>query len=242
VNRLSLNAAKCLKITFSRLKNTLINDYSINNHLLREVSVVKDLGVTLDSKLIMDVHIENIVKKALKNLGFLNRVTKEFRSEKCLKLLYNSLVRSHLEYACVVWNPQYIKYIERIESVQKKFVNILNFRCHRNQHFQNYDMNLKKYDLHKLTTRRNVAFVTFLYKLLTGQVSCNLLISKLNFNVGYRSLRSPSLFYISKYNTSSSGNSPLNSLQKIYNHFFAHIDIFNISLLSLKSAAYQVFT
>jgi hypothetical protein len=34
--------------------------------------------------------------------------------------LYKTLVRTHLDYACSVWAPYKKKYIDKIESVQKR--------------------------------------------------------------------------------------------------------------------------
>jgi hypothetical protein len=37
-----------------------------------------------------------------------------------LKILYNSFVRSHLDYASVVWNPYYGVHLKKIKAIQKK--------------------------------------------------------------------------------------------------------------------------
>jgi hypothetical protein len=55
-------------------------------------------------------------------LGYIRRIGKEFRDPYTLKTLYNSFVRSHLEYASVVWNPYYGVHLKRIEDIQKKFL------------------------------------------------------------------------------------------------------------------------
>ena len=77
LNRLHLNVDKCNYIVFSRLslsRNPNM-DLSLNNIQLKRVNVVKDLGVTLDSKLLFEPHIEAIIRKALRNLGFILRTT-----------------------------------------------------------------------------------------------------------------------------------------------------------------------
>lgn len=53
-------------------------------------------------------------------LGFLKRVCFDFTDTVALKSIYCALVRSHLEFACVVWNPHYSVHISRIESIKKK--------------------------------------------------------------------------------------------------------------------------
>ena len=51
-------------------------------------------------------------------LGFIMRICADFNSFSAFISLY---VRPHLEYAAVVWSPNYIVQIARIESIQNKF-------------------------------------------------------------------------------------------------------------------------
>jgi len=62
------------------------------------------------------------VNKAISVLEFIKRWSKEFDYPYTTKLLYTSLVRPILECCCSVWTPQYEVQIDRIESVQKKFL------------------------------------------------------------------------------------------------------------------------
>lgn len=95
-NLLDLNPLKCSVVTFSRKlpTNTLHYDYKIGAQTLTRGSSIRDLGVTHDSKLLFDDHVENIVSRAYRSLGFLMRITKDFTKAKTLKVLYCSLVRS----------------------------------------------------------------------------------------------------------------------------------------------------
>ena len=103
-NRLFVNIDKCHCILFSKrsLNLQLKADLYLNNVRLKSLSSVKDLGVTLDSKLLFDTHVEITVQKALKNLGYLLRVTKDFKNVKSLITLFNSLVRPILKHATTV--------------------------------------------------------------------------------------------------------------------------------------------
>lgn len=100
----------------------------MNNAPLEEVTEIKDLGVIFDSKLSFVPHINAIVNKSYRMLGFIGRVTSKFNNISCIKFLYNSLVRSRLEYNSPIWNPHAVKYKAKIESVQRKYTRILQFR------------------------------------------------------------------------------------------------------------------
>lgn len=73
------------------------------------MSEVKDLGVTLDSKLSFNSHVEIAVGKPMKLLGFIFRITQNFKDVKSYRMLYFSLVRSRIGYASSAWNPFYHK-------------------------------------------------------------------------------------------------------------------------------------
>lgn len=120
-NKMQLNTEKCYHIKFTRKAKCLSSDYFIENNKIQEVTTIKDLGVTFDIKLTLLPHIENIIKKASRMLGFVIRNSREFKSGTKI-LLYNSLVRSTLDYCSVVWRPHYADHILRIERVQKRFL------------------------------------------------------------------------------------------------------------------------
>ena len=48
------------------------------------------------------------------------------RSKETVLLLYNSLVRPHLEYCCHVWSPLYSKHIRLLEGVQRRATKLIN--------------------------------------------------------------------------------------------------------------------
>ncbi|XP_055614779.1 uncharacterized protein LOC129761101 [Toxorhynchites rutilus septentrionalis] len=112
----ALNPSKCSVISFSRKRSSIIFEYKLHGVKLDRVSTIKDLGVMLDSKLTFRDHVSYIIAKASRTLGFIFRVTKRFKDVHC------SLVRSILEYACVVWSPYYQNSVHRIESIQRKFI------------------------------------------------------------------------------------------------------------------------
>ena len=102
---LSFNSNKCEILRISREKCSLLDSpidipYTINNHPLELVSLSKDLRVLVNNKLTWNLQISSIVAKANKTLGFLYRhFGSSYIGPAQRKLLYLSLVRSHLSYA-----------------------------------------------------------------------------------------------------------------------------------------------
>lgn len=76
-------------------------------------------------------HVEVIVNKANKVLGLVKR-TVGSKNKEIFSMLYKSLVRTILEYACPVWSPHLVKDIPAIEkSTTKSNKNCKNpVRCH----------------------------------------------------------------------------------------------------------------
>lgn len=77
--------------------NTVMNTNIIS------VLVIRDQGVIHDAKLIFDKHIDSIISKASRALGFISHRAANSRSVKFNKVLYFAFVRSHLkEKNCVL--------------------------------------------------------------------------------------------------------------------------------------------
>ena len=88
---------------------TMCNDtYTMMGQPITSVTQHKYLGVELDNILTWNEHISAITGKANSSLGFLRRNVCN-----CLEQIktqaYYSLVRPHLEYACLVWDPHKTK-------------------------------------------------------------------------------------------------------------------------------------
>lgn len=75
------------------------------------------------------MHIQKICGKALKLLGFINRISSEFHLQTPLKKpLYCSLVRPILEYGIILWDPSTASGNKMIERVQRKFLHHASFK------------------------------------------------------------------------------------------------------------------
>ena len=92
-NGMDLNVKKCHSIAFKRGRMSYDFQYIINGAPLQSVSQVRDLGVVLDQTLSYDIHLSNVVSKALQMLGFIKRSTGDFQDIAYIKLFYCVLVR-----------------------------------------------------------------------------------------------------------------------------------------------------
>jgi hypothetical protein len=124
---LSLNISKCHVMSFSRNRSPISHSYSIDGSLVNRVTLIKDLGIYFSPTLSFEFHINNMIGRALKVLGFIKRNTTNFSSSYCLRVLYSSLVRSIMEYGVVVWHPHLSRDILRMERVQNRFLSYAAF-------------------------------------------------------------------------------------------------------------------
>lgn len=130
INKLPLNVAKCNVMSFTRNLSCVTFDYDIDGIKLERPATFRDLGIVFDPKLTFSSHIQTIAGEALRTLGFIIRNSRDFVSVNTLKILYCSFVRSKLEYASLVWCPNYNIHINTLEYIQRRFLKLLYFRSH----------------------------------------------------------------------------------------------------------------
>jgi len=75
----------------------MINNYKLNNVSIKSDYSFVNLGITFDSKLSFNKHIEKITNKAFLNLGFISCTCSNFNKYDSLRILYFAFVRSQLE-------------------------------------------------------------------------------------------------------------------------------------------------
>ena len=103
--------------------NNLFFSYTVSNFIDISPSLfVRDLGILIDNKLQWDTHIQNVTKKARQVCGWILSVFYT-RDSATMLTLFNSLVRSKIEYGSEIWNPHLNKHIIQIENIQRSFTN-----------------------------------------------------------------------------------------------------------------------
>lgn len=233
-NCMDLNTKKCLHIKVTRKIKSIPSSYSINNETLTESRHVKDLGVFIDSKLTFIPHMEHIIKKASGMLGFIIRNGRMFRKSKTKIMLYNSLVRSVLEYCSVAWRPHYATHSLRLERIQKRFLWHLagrpSWQCKIS-----YEKTLERFQMVSLEKRRNKLDLMFLFKLLRNHTDCPLLLSKIKFKVPFRYPRYKTKpLTTPRRRTKLGSNSPLYRLSNMYNKLSDNADIHHDSMATFS--------
>lgn len=244
MNKLDLNISKCCCITFSRSVRTPAYNYKINGQSLMRTDSVVDLGVTLDSKLLFSKHIENISTKAMKTLGFILRITKDFKLIKTLKILYCSLVRSQLEYASQVWNPCYDKYINILERPQKKFLRFINFKAKILSPDYEYDEVCFHHHLLPVQIRREAADLTFLSNIVSGRIDCPSLLSQVGLVTPLSSTprRRNLQLYTPRHETNYRGNSFfIRTLTNFNRNHSPNVDLFMTRHYTFKNTISKQF-
>jgi hypothetical protein len=78
-NALELNVGKCKSITFSRVRHPIEFSYMLGGIILGRVDSINDLGVIMDSRMSFTGHIDVTVGRALTMLGFVKRLSLQFR-------------------------------------------------------------------------------------------------------------------------------------------------------------------
>ena len=121
INRIEINLSKTKYIIFNRKhspsQNTL--NIHINHTIIEQVSFIKFLGITIDEKLKWSEHTKSVKIKIAQGLHALNSIQNKSNT-KIRKMIYNSLIHSHLTYGTHIWGNTCKKYTNSLYIAQKK--------------------------------------------------------------------------------------------------------------------------
>ncbi|KAL0871522.1 hypothetical protein ABMA27_005236 [Loxostege sticticalis] len=239
-NKLHLSVQKCYSITFTKKKRIVRHNYYLSNSILTTVSDLRDLGIQLDSKLHLNLHIDKIISKAYRMYGFVMRSATDFKRPSTYLYLYKTLIRSQLEYAVPIWNPHYKKYKEAIEKVQSKFLRSMHYRCFKR--YLSRDPLLSKYKVTTLEVRRRYLEAMTLYKIVNNKFDCTHLVSSIHYavprNAQRRAARSSRLFAVGTCRTNAGLRAPIRRMMRCYDDNLNEnsIDLFSSKLCNFKKS------
>lgn len=229
-HQMKLNVAKCKIVSYT--KNTvrfIDSTYHINGECLERETSMKDLGVIFDSKLNYSQHIEMLHNTCLRTIGFIMRSCQDFKDPKTLIMLFNSLVRSKLEYCSVIWNPHNSTDIVKIERVQRKFVKQLFYRklIPNSPPEWDYPTSCEILDITPLEHRRVINGLSFAVKSLRKISDSQQYIHLFTANSQPHNTRTSRDYILAKSRTEVGLNSPVNTLLSHLNLYCDGCDIYN---------------
>jgi hypothetical protein len=173
-NKLSLNIQKThfMLFQYGGTQNALhdISNIALGAHHINRVNCAKFLGLYIDDKLTWGDHIDHVAKKIASGSYALNNVKRSL-SVANLKLLYHSLVHSHLTYGTALWGSAYQYKLHKLEITQKKCIRHIcgvPYNEHTNPLF-------KKLGILKLKDIYKIQLCKFMYSYTHGKLPTPLL-------------------------------------------------------------------
>lgn len=126
-NLLTVNASKTSYMILAA-KNKQIPTFTpltINNEIIKRSSAEKYLGLWIDDKLTWNLHINHIRTKLISLLGALRKIAHCIPYQ-VRNVIYNSLVKSHLEYMIEIWGSAAATHLKQLQTTQNKIIKILH--------------------------------------------------------------------------------------------------------------------
>jgi hypothetical protein len=146
-------------------QNTNPPPLSFDNHVLDLVDFHKHLGITFNSTLTWNEHVESICGKANKKIFVMSRL-KNILDRKTLLTIYTSFVRPSLEYGSIIWQNCTQAEGNKLERIQLRAAKIITGGIIRTSSSLLYE----ELNLEKLECRRNRQVLLFFHKLLHNKV------------------------------------------------------------------------
>ena len=150
VNKLSLNVKKTKFMVFhTRQKNIQLHipELKIGDKAIERVENFDFLGLTLNETMCWKPHVNKISSKVSKYVGILNRL-KRYVPSHVLKMIYNSIVQSNLNYCILAWGYN----CGRLKILQRKAIRIITnskYNAHTSPLFKELSL-LKLEDMFKM--------------------------------------------------------------------------------------------
>lgn len=242
-NCLQLNVKKCSFMSYTRQRNIINYNYSISGAILPSLTKIRDLGVIFDSQLKFHDHIDFVTNDAYKLLGFTIRNTQFFQNLDTIYLLYTSLVRSRLEYCCVVWDPYHEIFIHKLEVVQNKFLRYIFFKTFQYSPPRDFPTcQLRNmFAVPMLALRRKTFLLQFLFKIMNNLIYSPYLLAKVNLHVYNRNLRFSDVFEVPFCCTVGHFYFPFIKMLRYYNSNSDQLDIFGDTFSLFTKRCKQLF-
>lgn len=206
--------------------------------MLNKVYRIVDLGITMDCKASFTEHIDSLISKCNKFLGFLKRNTADIKDLSTNKILYFSFIRSKLEYCNFIWSPLYKVHIKRLEKIQNKFSKNLFYKMNWSNPILGHNDRNKFLDICSLAQRRIASSALCCFDILNGNINSPEILSKIKFNVPQRQLRSSETLHLDFHRTNYGLQEPFHQMATNFNRFTNDFD-FHTSREASRTKIYK---
>lgn len=165
-NKLKLNTdkTKCMVIASKNNLKKIDNiRVCIDSTELEIVEHMTYLGVTIDNQLKFNKHIDVIVKKIAKKIGFLARIGQNL-SCWSRTLIYHTIIQPHFDYCSSILFMTGETQIQRLQLLQNRSMRVI-LQCNK------YTPIVQMFDILKFTSVRNritIQLLIFIYKILNN--------------------------------------------------------------------------
>ena len=168
-NGMKINTNKSMIMHMTRSTKTLaLPEYSIHGSSLKITATYKYLGVVINHNLTWSDHVNSVVSKANRTLGFIWH-TAGGTSPTALMSLYRSLVLPILEYGLPAWCPYTTTLSAKLERVQRRATRMF---LRQQRGAMSYEDRLKTLNWQTLESRRQRLIVQFTTCCLFGLINC----------------------------------------------------------------------
>ena len=97
---------------------TNITSLNLENQIIQKVSCATFLGILIDDELKWSVHINHVLKR-VSSVSYELHSVKIFLSRDNLRMLYCSLIHSHLSYGTLFWGSAFQCRLYQLVVIQK---------------------------------------------------------------------------------------------------------------------------
>ena len=128
-NKMILNETKTksMLVTGKRLAKKMEQStlqLHVNSTELEQVSSHKLLGVTIDSQLTFDQHVEKLCTKLSQRIAVLRKI-RRFLPLDQRKLYYNAMIKQTMLYASTVWTSCSVENMQKVFKLQKRAARVI---------------------------------------------------------------------------------------------------------------------
>ena len=96
----------------------------VNSIELEQVNSHKLLGVTIDSQLTFDQHVENLCTKLSQRIAVLPKIRRFLHLDQ-RKLYYNAMIKQTMLYASTVWTSCSVENRQKVFKLQKRAARVI---------------------------------------------------------------------------------------------------------------------